>query len=118
MVREGGVGILKVGKVHHAIDIRQNDAHGCEAGPNYEILDEISVHTKLPIMVALDPRQAIGNLLPAFVEGIKRAEIVSEGKCVRYVQIGLSRDCREIVLAPSVLYQERIHQIRFQDRVD
>ena len=70
----------------------------------------IEVATELPVVVALDPGDAVRGLHATLVDRVEGAEIVAEGKCVRQVDTGLSGSGREVVMAPSVLHQRGIHQ--------
>ena len=112
--RHAGCRIHEVGQIYHAVDVRQHDAHGGESRPDHEVADEVGVHPESPVVVPLDPGQTVGDLYPAFIERIEGAEIVSERKSIRHIQVGLAGHRRKVVGPAGILHQKRIHHIRLQ----
>lgn len=63
-------------------------------------------------MFPLDPRQGIRELHAAFVVAVEGSEIVAEQEGVWHIQVGLSGNAREAIVAACPLHQSRIHNRR------
>ena len=103
-------GLHIVGKIHQAIDTRENDAHGRETRPDDVIVDAVIVHAKFSQVRALHPVERVGKLAAALISGIEDAEVMAHHDFVHEVQVRLSGRTRESRVSPRVLPKRRVHQ--------
>ena len=115
--KNSGRGIDEVGEVHEAVDARQDDAHGSESRPDDEILQIVYVHAEFGDVVSFYPGDVIGKLDAAFVDGIENAEVVAEQESVGDVEVGLSSNAGEIVMAAGPLNENAVDKIRREIRI-
>src|SRR5713101_3058738 len=103
-------------EVLQAVEPRHDDSHGVEARPDHEIVDVVEIHTKLCEVRAFHPSHRVRSLDAALVCCVEGAEVVSEQKSVRNVQVVLARGPREGIVPPRVLNEGGVYESRTQLR--